>query len=523
MAKRHLRQPERARRRAGLLLIAALIGLGGCLNDGPAPVPFVPPRLSPEALADSTNAVVTVVRSPHAPDWYDRVWPAIAPFRQSEQEGDAVPSLLALLGDSNPAIRRHAAYVLAKLAERRWREQPGDLASALTVALADDDVQVREVAARSAAHVFTDRAVGEILLATSRDPAPRVRWAAIAALAYWGRTEAADARLLEAFNDPDTRTRYAAAYGLRQVLPASPARSAAMADALIARMAGDNAADGQVAAHQMGLSGLRAGERHLPTLTALARSSDPIIRRRAASEIQGQLLRQQRKGGLDRELLATQIALHRADLANYLASVRAAAAWSLRAYRELDSSSLPQIESALARETDIDTRHVLHYVQAELSGKSRDSFPNPGWFYDKDLCLPHEAFAIMGLRPWDDEIKVQEVVGEPVRVTAHAGEDDGGLHMVYGYEYANFAIEIARIDVLSIATRSRAVVVAGGLRVGITRREALALLGATPSPEALAAREFTVSDCDTMGETYLRLEFGIDGRIAAIRLKAEVP
>ncbi|NNG05622.1 MAG: hypothetical protein HKM95_16185 [Inquilinus sp.] len=469
------------------------------------------------------DAAMAAVYRPHSPDWYDGVWTATAPLRNSRQEAEALPLLGLALDDDDTVVRRHAAFVLQTLA-RRWREEPpADFIAALTAALTDDDAQVRESAARGLGQLPSGPAVEASLTAAARDPAPRVRWAAITGLAGWNRSEAAATPLFDAFDDPDPRTRYAATFGLQRFLRDSPNRQESVAEDLIARMAAGDVSDRHVAAYQMGLSALPSDERHLPALIALAESADPVIRRRAAAELLGQLLRQHREGALDRDLLARQLDLHRADLMDDDAEVRVGAAWSLRGYRNLDTSSLPHIDAALAIEPDYENRFALRYVRASLAGEDPDRSGDPGWVYYRDLCLPHESFSVMGLRPWDDERKVVDLLGEPAGITAGWSEDDGGAHIVLGYEYAALDIEIARSYTQRIATRSAAVIVGGGLRVGLSRQRALAVLGVAPSTEALAARRFAVGNCDLPAETALNLEFGEDGRIVEIAIEGYGP
>ncbi len=504
---------------------AAALGLGAC---GTSPVPQLPamPVATVQSVAlaprpDSAHRIDDLIRAlPHPgdADWYDELDAAWEPFLRSDEFLAPAAMLLVSLQDPDPAVRRGAAHVLARIARLAWRNAPPRLPPALIAASRDDDARVREFAVRGLHHLETGATLEAALMAAAQDPSARVRWAAVSALAGWRRSPAVVGRLLDALDDGDPRVAYAAAVGVRRLVDDMPERARAIESDLLARMAGDNVIDRRVAAYQFGLAfaGAPVDPTRLPEWTGLAGSADPAVRRTAAVALDRLLLRQAESGEVDSGLLAAQIRRHQAALLDADRQVRMSGAWSLRSLSRLDSSSLPQLDAARAVEVDQTVRQALDFARAALGGNP-PTIETP--FHDPErLCLPHRVYAIAGLRPWDDEAELHDRLGEPVRIDGGGSEDDGGGHVVLRYVYPTLEVTIARTSVERIAIASPSVVEAGGLRVGMTRESVLALFGMTQEPEATAARRLAIVGCDRMDETALHLDFDADGRIALIEL-----
>jgi HEAT repeat protein len=165
--------------------------------------------------------------------------------------GRPMKTWMADLSDSNPEVRRGAAFALGKIGAEGDTQK---VVAALTHSLADKDSVVRDFAASG---------LGDLLTALDQQSP-----------AYWDKTGPA---LRKALTDDDARVRRSAAYALGAFGPdALPAH-----DDLIARLADDSALVRQNAAWALGKLGAEAGQEGVAQLRKLLKDAEPLVRRDA--------------------------------------------------------------------------------------------------------------------------------------------------------------------------------------------------------------------------------------------------
>jgi hypothetical protein len=146
-------------------------------------------------------------------------------------------------------------------------------------------------------------------------------------------------------------------------------------------------------------------------------------------------------------------------------------------------------------------------------------------------CVAPADFTIAGLKLYDEMAALQPL-GAPNSLTRGSGEDDGGGYVVTTYHYGGLEVDIVRGRIDRIEARDPAWPTPGGLKAGMERAEALALMGREPDPEHLHNGIYSFSGCPEWrdGElvwdnvnNYFDFAFAGDGRLAFIRLIADRP
>lgn len=146
-------------------------------------------------------------------------------------------------------------------------------------------------------------------------------------------------------------------------------------------------------------------------------------------------------------------------------------------------------------------------------------------------CIAPAEYEIGGLRLYDDLASMRHL-GTPASLSRGYGEDDGGGYFAtrFSYDGLNVTAVRDRIDIIE-ATSPRWRTPAG-LRPGMNRAGADALLGHAPDPQHLVDGVYSFSGCPEWrdGElhwdnanNYFEFAFGDDGRLSFIRLAAHRP
>ena len=99
-------------------------------------------------------------------------------------------------------------------------------------------------------------------------------------------------------------------------------------------------------------------------------------------------------------------------------------------------------------------------------------------------CVAPAEFAIAGLKLYDEMVALGPL-GSPNSLTRGFGEDDGGGYVVTTYRYGGLEVDIVRGRIDRIEARAPAWPTPAGLKAGMERAEALALMGREPDPEHL--------------------------------------
>lgn len=195
--------------------------------------------------------------------------PAVSTWGQNTGwSGEDAPVALRGLSDKNPAVRREAAAVLARMGQGSWVKTA---LPTLTAALKDPDVEVRRLAADLLGRLSSPEStvVVPALCAALKDSDSIVRRNAAAALRGFG-TKGAEPALIAALKDPDPGVRLQAAYTLGHIGALGPVR------VVIKDANGAFRNDGADSAEAKAV---------VPALCSVLKSADPVFRVEAADAL----------------------------------------------------------------------------------------------------------------------------------------------------------------------------------------------------------------------------------------------
>lgn len=122
-------------------------------------------------------------------------------------------------------------------------------------------------------------------------------------------------------------------------------------------------------------------------------------------------------------------------------------------------------------------------------------------------------------------------LGAPKSLKRGHGEDDGGGYVATTYRYDGLDITIVRGKIDVIEARGRRWPTPSGLKAGMTRKQAMALLGRKPDAKHLNEGVYSFSGCPReSGEgqvwaesSYFEFAFGKNGRLSFVRLVVDRP
>ena len=146
-------------------------------------------------------------------------------------------------------------------------------------------------------------------------------------------------------------------------------------------------------------------------------------------------------------------------------------------------------------------------------------------------CIATGEFTLAGLKLYA-EMAALEPLGAPKSLSRGTGEDDGGEYVLTTYDYGGLTVDVVRGHIDRIEARSPLWPTPIGLKAGMTRAKAVALLGREPDPENLHGGVYSFSGCPEWrdGElvwdntdNYFEFAFGENGRLAFLRLIADRP
>jgi hypothetical protein len=146
-------------------------------------------------------------------------------------------------------------------------------------------------------------------------------------------------------------------------------------------------------------------------------------------------------------------------------------------------------------------------------------------------CIAAAEYSIAGLRLRGDLATLGRL-GTPAALTRGFGEDDGGGYVATTYHYGGLDVTVVRDRVDVVEAKSARWPTPGGLKPGMSRTDALAVLGREPDPEQLHDGTYSFVGCPEWrgGElvwdnasNYFEFGFGRDERLSFIRLVADRP
>ena len=105
---------------------------------------------------------------------------------------------------------------------------------------------------------------------------------------------------------------------------------------------------------------------------------------------------------------------------------------------------------------------------APLRGALAQHTPTSGRTAVVDSCLPPSEFQLRGVQLTSLSSVAVEALGQPLRVTADSGEDDGGRYEVKTFHYRDVDFDEVRGFVDRLATHSPRVATPSGLRPGLS-------------------------------------------------------
>lgn len=146
-------------------------------------------------------------------------------------------------------------------------------------------------------------------------------------------------------------------------------------------------------------------------------------------------------------------------------------------------------------------------------------------------CMAASEYALGGLRLGDPLARLGSTMGVPRTLSTGYGEDDGGGYRAYTYDYGGLKVEVVRGVVDVIHAYGARFATPSGLRVGMSRDEAIAILGREPDPENLNEGVYSFSGCPETRDGkqlwydswYFEFAFGVDGRLSLIRFVTDRP
>ncbi len=146
-------------------------------------------------------------------------------------------------------------------------------------------------------------------------------------------------------------------------------------------------------------------------------------------------------------------------------------------------------------------------------------------------CMAASEYSMAGLRLGDPLARLGKTMGVPRTLTAGYGEDDGGGYRAYTYDYGGLKVDVVRGVVDVIHAYGGMFATPSGLRVGMNRDAAIAILGREPDPEYLNEGVYSFSGCPETRDGkqlwydswYFDFAFGGDGRLSLIRFVTDRP
>lgn len=142
-------------------------------------------------------------------------------------------------------------------------------------------------------------------------------------------------------------------------------------------------------------------------------------------------------------------------------------------------------------------------------------------------CIISEEYSLAGLRP-GEPLAALGRLGPPKRLTSGYGEDDGGGYTIHAYGYDGLAVEIVRGEIDVIEATDARWPTPSGIRVGMTRGDAIAAFGRRPGTDYATATGYSFPGCPSADgawneSLYFELIFGADSRLARIRFITDRP
>lgn len=137
-------------------------------------------------------------------------------------------------------------------------------------------------------------------------------------------------------------------------------------------------------------------------------------------------------------------------------------------------------------------------------------------------------FSLAGLRLYG-KLSTMRPLGAPAFLTRNHGEDGRGEYVTTTYHYEGLDVTVARGRIKVIMAKAPGRTTPGGLETGMSRAEALAVLGREPAPEQLDGDAYSFIGCPEWrdGElvwdnvdNHFEFAFGGGGRLSFIRLAA---
>ena len=146
-------------------------------------------------------------------------------------------------------------------------------------------------------------------------------------------------------------------------------------------------------------------------------------------------------------------------------------------------------------------------------------------------CIASSEYTNGGIMLGDPLDRLGRVLGVPRTLSTNYSEDDGGGYRAYIYDYGGLKVEVVRGEVDAIHAYGARFATPSGVRVGLSRDEAYAILGREPDPEHLNQGWYWFSGCPERkdGELlwydswYFEFSFGDDSRVTGIRMVADRP
>lgn len=144
-------------------------------------------------------------------------------------------------------------------------------------------------------------------------------------------------------------------------------------------------------------------------------------------------------------------------------------------------------------------------------------------------CMAASEFTLAGLKLYDDTAALS-ALGAPRSMTRGYGEDDGGGYVATTYHYDGLEVDVVRGKLDRIEANSPRWPTMAGLKPGMTRAEAVTLMGREPENLHDGIHSFTGCPDWRDGElvwdnvaNYFEFGFGADGLLSFVRLIADRP